>query len=187
MRRAFLTALAVVLVPSIPACSAQTAGPYELVSHCDFYDSPRSLSEILVGGESAFLASQIFGKGTKVLGPARYKVMKTYFGDIPEEITLLQASPSDYAAANEYILSRYESHVSPAFFWNSASRPDVYGFSGSDRDNCELIPVSLPEQLYLVVMEEGKVTMFEPVPEGTSALKEWLEYYSEEVLPFTER
>ncbi|WP_394692395.1 hypothetical protein [Hyphobacterium sp.] len=181
MKYALISAFLWVPVFGLPTSSEQSMRTYELVSHCDFYQYRRSLSDMLRAGDDAFLVRQSSREVSAALGSVGFDVIETYFGETRGEIDILRANPSDPAAAIEFTYSRYDAHVSPSFFWNYASRPNTYGYSGRSSSDCNLIPVTLPDQDYIVIMEDGKFTVFEPVPEGESPLKRWLEYYSEEI------
>lgn len=156
---------------------SQEEATYQLVSHCESYQYSRPLWDILAEGDAAFVIQQVGGQDLSQLVQARFEVLKTFFGEARDEMTFLSfTTPTDGVHVEE----RYALHSRAAFFWSYASLPLAYGYLGENPNDCTMIPVIMPGQRYIVVLQNERIMMFEPVPRGEYLLIDFLDYYANE-------
>lgn len=164
----------------ISAYASHQEASYTLVSHCVSYQYSRPLSHVLTDGDAAFIVRHTHDHDERRLAQVGFRVLRTFFGDVPDEVTVLSFRP-EAEEGRALVEERYALHASAAFFWAYASLPPAYGYLGDDPHDCAMIPLAVPRQAYAVVLQGGRITMFEPVPEGEYPLMEFIEYYAREI------
>ncbi len=162
------------------SCCVSAAGGAEktLISHCDYYLSDRSISEILKSTERGYVlhltdsSAVNYDPGTPYI--LKFSGYSLFSSETDVSLSLRVAVMEDQSAINE----RRNLHNSVSFLMDYVRRPPAYGFFGSDRSNCNIIPVVQPGIDYWVLFDGGRISLFEPLG-GASRLRKWINYYAE--------
>lgn len=160
-------------------CSgAHVADAESLLSACDYYASNKSISDILTSSDQAYRIQ------TGVAVSGKDYELAEFAGD-----DLFRRSEAASLVLRVKIIEHRESlverqalHEEVSFLMDYADRPSAYGYYGMSKSECDIIPVVVPGVEYWVFLDEGRISLFEPVTDD-SQLSEWITYFVESRYP----
>lgn len=148
------------------------------LSSCEYYDTNKSISDILTISNEAYRVSTAIESIQSDVSLVEFVGSDLLTGQKPVSVLLRVVRATDEASVAE----RQEMHDLVSFLMDYADRPPGLGFFGFDRSQCSVVPAVVPGVEYWVFLDDGRISLFEPVTE-TSRLGEWIAYFLESRFP----
>ena len=146
------------------------AQAYVLISHCDYYEENKSVSDILTTSDQAYRVKMSNPEGGYGVRDAELTGVDLFGRGKSATVTLKVAIMEDRGR----VMARKERHDSVRFLMDYADNPPGYGYFRQDDDDvCGIIPVVSPDVEYWVFLDDGRISMFEPVS-AESRLSDWV-------------
>lgn len=157
---------------------AKVADAESLLSACDYYASNKSISDILTSSDQAYRLQ------TDVAFSGQDHELTEFAAD--DLFRVSKAAPKVLRVAiiedRESVFERQSLHNDVSFLMDYADRPPAFGYYGSSSSECGIIPTVVPGVDYWVFLDEGRISLFEPVTDD-SRLSEWITYFVESRYP----
>lgn len=157
----------------LTSCSgAQVADAESLLSACDYYTSNKSISDILTSSDQAYRLHTDVAFSGQEHELAEFAAYDLFRRSQAASKVLRIATIED----RESIAERQGLHNDVSFLMDYADRPPALGYYGSSASECGIIPAVVPGVEYWMFMDDGRISLFEPVTDD-SRLSEWITYF----------